>query len=82
MAQSGSDTDLGQSTSRPLELPPGWRYTHTKFVQDLAKKGEDAASVMILFETEFSDEKLGQPVKLGDAVKRIMTGTHRTPRSQ
>lgn len=82
MAQSGADTGPGQSTSRPLELPPGWNDTHTKFVQDLASKGEDAASVMILFETEFSDEKLGQPVKLGDTVKRIVIGTHRTSRFQ
>lgn len=33
--------------------PSGWLPVHDVFVKDLAKKGEDAKSVMILLETEF-----------------------------
>lgn len=41
---------LPKSTSK---LPQGWTPTHTAFVKDLASKGEDAGSILILFEAEF-----------------------------
>lgn len=35
------------------KLPQGWTPIHTAFVKDLASKGEDAGSILILFEAEF-----------------------------
>jgi len=75
MAQSGSDISPERFTYQSLKLPRGWEDAHTRFVQDLAKKGEDAASIVILFETEFPHVKLGQEAELGDVVKQIMAAT-------
>ena len=71
-------THLNQSTttrpfaSQAVDLPPGWKIGHMKFIQRLARKDEGAASIVILFETEFPDVKFGQGKKLEDAVKEIM----------
>lgn len=75
MPQSGSDISPERSTCQPPKLPPGWEDAHTRFVQDLANKGEDVASTVILFETEFPHVKLAQEVELGDVVKEIMAET-------
>lgn len=33
--------------------PLGWTEEHTAFVKDLAQKGENATTILILFEAEF-----------------------------
>lgn len=54
-------------TAPTSKLPKGWTPTHTAFVKDLARNGEDAGSILILFEAEF-------PRVVGvteDVVKRV-----------
>lgn len=75
MAQSDSNIGSKRSTHQPLKPPSRWENDHTKFVQDLASKGEDAASIAILFEVEFPHIMLGQEADLADVVKQVMAET-------
>ena len=72
MAHQNQSTITRPLASQAVDLPPGWKIGHTKFVQGLARKGEGAASIVILFETEFPDVKFGQGKKLEDVVRKIM----------
>lgn len=57
-----SHLPLGLSLLVPTmpSKPSNWTSKHTAFVARLAKAGEDLNSIVILFETEFPDVKVGK----------------------
>ncbi len=42
----------------PATRPPNWTSEHDDFVRRQARNGEDPASIVILFETEYPDVKM------------------------
>ncbi|KAK5944023.1 hypothetical protein PMZ80_003304 [Knufia obscura] len=75
MSQSAPTANPEQPASQTPDLPRGWKDKHTRFIRDLAKENEDAASIKILFETEFPGVDLEHGEKLEDVVRKIMAET-------
>lgn len=75
MAQIASGTPSGPSAEGLFELPTGWKVEYTRFIRDLAAQGEDAGSILILFQTEFPDFELGREEGRKGVIKKIMAET-------
>jgi hypothetical protein len=69
-AQTGTNTHArvskkmpsssSSSSSTALSRPANWQPGHDAFIRRLARNGEDANSILILFETEFPAIKVSR----------------------
>jgi len=74
MAQPASDITSGPSVEGLFSFPAGWKAEHTRFVGDLAERGEDAGSILILFQTEFPAFEVKGVERLEGVIRKITVG--------